>query len=829
MSRARILVVEDEWLVAQGIKESLEDLGYEVAALAASGEEALQLASAHRPDLVLMDILLKGGLDGIEVAEQLRHRFEMPVIFLTAYADAQTLERAKVTEPFGYVLKPFEVRELHSAIEIALYKSQAEKRLQHLNQVLRSIRNINQLIVEEKDRDRLIQRACQLLTDGRGYFLAWLVLLDEAGRVTAAAADGGDDNLTQSLSLLQQGNTPPCGRLALEQRDLLVMEKPTPSCADCCCGQRQGRGGLVTRLAYQDVIYGVLGVQLPLALIRDEEEMDLFRELAADLSLALYKMDLENRNQQALRALQASEARYRQIVETTNEGIWVVDENSRTTFVNQQMAALVGCAPEEMLGQPVTMFLFPEDLADHQEKLAQRQQGQTEVYEQRLRTKDGREVWTLVSGTPVFDGAGCFQGAFGMFMNITGRKRAEAERLKIDKLEALGVLAGGIAHDLNNVLMGILGNISLATGAFPISEIQSRLTAAESACGQAQSLAQQLLTFSKGGAPIKKLQNLKEILQEAGKLALCGSKTRIEFSLPAELWKVEVDRGQINQVFSNLFINAVQAMPWGGTIQVRAENVEVTTTAGSALPPGRYVAVNVSDQGEGVDPENLQNIFDPYFTTKQKGTGLGLATVYAIVTQHGGRITVDSQPGQSTTFHLWLPASERVAQVEELAEPKPLEGHGRILVMDDDIMVREVVGRMLHNLGYEPVLAQEGQEALELYAQAQDSGNPFAAVILDLTIPGGMGGMEAIQHLLAYDPRARAVVSSGYADHSIMANYQDYGFQSVIAKPYKISGLSEVLQQVVHGPPVNPAQSSHTPGSSTAYEDPDEDQNSVCR
>ena len=243
MSGARILVVEDEWLVAQGIKENLGDLGYEVVGLAASGEEALQLALAHRPDLVLMDILLKGGTDGIEVAEQLRHRFEVPVVFLTAYADAQTLERAKVTEPLGYVLKPFEVRELHSAIEIALYKSQAEKRFHHLNRVLRAIRNINQLIVEEKDRDRLIQRACQLLTEGRGYLTAWLALLDETGRVNAAAARGGDDSLAQSLSLLQQGKIPPCGHQALEQTGLVVLEEPAFFCADCSwCGQRQGKG-----------------------------------------------------------------------------------------------------------------------------------------------------------------------------------------------------------------------------------------------------------------------------------------------------------------------------------------------------------------------------------------------------------------------------------------------------------------------------------------------------------------------------------------------------------------------------------------------------------
>ena len=799
MSSPKIMVVEDEWLVAQGIQESLEDLGYEVIGLAATGEEALQSAALCQPDLVLMDILLKGDMDGIEVAERLRRDFAVPALFLTAYADPMTLGRAKVTEPYGYLLKPFEIRELHSAIEIALYKSNAEKKLHHLNQVLRAIRSIGQLIVQEKDRGRLIQQACQLLTEGRGYFTAWLVLLAEEGGVTAAAAAGEDDHLTRALPLLQQGQIPACGLRSLEQSGLLVTVPDLGACWTECFWRcpSKNQGALVIDLAHQGVVYGLLGVQLPAPLVRDPEEVILFRELAADLSLALYKMDLEDREQQALRDLQASENKYRQIVETSNEGIWVMDENFRTTFVNPQMTALLGYTPGEMLGQAFTMFLFPEDHADHQEKQAQRRAGQPGLYERRFRTKDGKEIWTLVSGTPVFDGSGRFMGSFGMFMDITERKLAEVERLKIDKLEALGVLAGGIAHDLNNVLMGILGNISLATGALSVSEIQARLAAAETACGQAQNLASRLLTFAKGGTPIKELQDLKEIIQEAGQLAVCGSMTRIDFSLPSHLWEAEVDRGQMNQVFSNLFINAVQAMPLGGVIQVRAGNQVITADSGLALPPGKYVTVTVADQGEGISPENLEKIFDPYFTTKQKGSGLGLATVYAIVSQHGGTITVDSRLGQGTTFRLWLPAAEGGLHTGKAVETQPFSGHGRILVMDDDILVREVVGKMLRKLGYEPVFAQEGEEALAMYAQGQNAGDPFAAVILDLTIPGGMGGMEAIRHLLAQDPEARALVSSGYADHPIMASYQDYGFQGVIAKPYKISGLSEVLQKVI--------------------------------
>ncbi len=357
MSSARILVVEDEWLVSQGIKETLQDLGYEVAGPASSGEEALEIAQAMRPDLVLMDILLKGGMDGIEAAEHLRRRFDLPVIFLTAYADSQTLERAKVTEPYGYLLKPFENRELHSAIEIALYKFQAEKRLQHLNQVLRAIRSINQLIVQEKNRDRLIELACRLLTEKRGYAAAWLAILDDQGRVSAAAAVGVMDDLTESLARLKEGQLPSCGQRALGEDLLVVVDNLAQECPDCYwCGPNPGGGALVTALTYQGVRYGCLGVQLPDLLTRDEEELALFRELAADVSLALYKMDLEGREQQALKALQASEKKYRQLVETANEGIWAIDENNSTTFINRQMAGLMGYSPEEILARPVTDF-----------------------------------------------------------------------------------------------------------------------------------------------------------------------------------------------------------------------------------------------------------------------------------------------------------------------------------------------------------------------------------------------------------------------------------------------------------------------------------------
>jgi PAS domain S-box-containing protein len=423
LSGGKIMVVEDEWLLAQGLKEKLQDLGYEVTGVADSASEALKLAAELQPDLALMDIMLKGDQDGIETAKQLRHNFEIPVVFLTAYTDAATLGRAKLAEPYGYILKPFEVRELRSAIEIALYKHQAEKRLQHLNQVLRAIRSLGQLIIQEKNRERLIQRACELLTEGRSYFSAWIALLDGEGRITSVAAAGRDYRPNHASTLLEKGKLPPCGHQALEQPGLVVVEDLAANCADCFWWlEDEGRGALITRLSHQNVDYGVVGVQLPAALTRDEEEMLLFRELAGDLSFALYKIDLEEREQQARQAQQSSEDKYRRIVETANEGIWAVDCEIRTIYVNQLMADILGYSKEKMQGRPVTDFFFPEDVAAYQERIDHRHRGK---YEQRLRRRDGTELWTIVSVRALKDEAGKFQGSFAMLTDITERKRAE--------------------------------------------------------------------------------------------------------------------------------------------------------------------------------------------------------------------------------------------------------------------------------------------------------------------------------------------------------------------------------------------------------------------
>jgi nitrogen-specific signal transduction histidine kinase/ActR/RegA family two-component response regulator len=386
--------------------------------------------------------------------------------------------------------------------------------------------------------------------------------------------------------------------------------------------------------------------------------------------------------------------------------------------------------------------------------------------------------------------------------DITEHKRAEEGLQRIEKLESVGRLAGGIAHDFNNILTAILGNISLAERHIePKGKAAERLLEAKKASVRAKGLTQQLLTFSRGGAPIKEVASIAELLEESALFALRGSDVKCEFSLPDDLWSIEIDRGQMSQVITNLVINADEAMPKGGLLAIRAKNTVIEREGVlPPLPEGDYVEITVEDYGVGIPKEHLGRIFDPYFTTKQKGTGLGLATTHSIIKNHGGCITVESEPGAGTTFHIYLPASKKpVTKKEEVEEAvqAAFPGRKRILVMDDEETIRDMLSNMLSTAGFEVELASDGKEAIERYEKAMELGQPFDAVIMDLTIPGGMGGKEAIKELIKIDPDVKAIVSSGYSTDPIMADAWKYGFSAVMTKPYSISEMENTLRRIL--------------------------------
>jgi two-component system, cell cycle sensor histidine kinase and response regulator CckA len=384
-----------------------------------------------------------------------------------------------------------------------------------------------------------------------------------------------------------------------------------------------------------------------------------------------------------------------------------------------------------------------------------------------------------------------------IFTDITARESQQRDYLNSQKLESLGVLAGGIAHDFNNILTGILGNITLAQ-LFLEREHPSfaPLGYAEKAASRAGELATQLLTFAKGGAPVKKLVAPETLLEEVVSLVLRGANVIGEMRLAEGLHAIEADEGQMSQVFHNIVLNAVQAMPGGGKLIICADNVSLAEGNRQQLPTGNYVRVVFADEGHGM-PEGLQNkIFDPYFTTKPGGSGLGLASVHSIVRKHGGHVEVRSLVGRGTDFTFYLPSIGASMLDPILAEPVEEDGSkagGTVLVMDDDELIQILTSRILQHLGYQVTACANGEDAVALYCAAFEGGTPYLAAIMDLTIPGGMGGKEAAQLILATDPAASLIVSSGYSNDEVMADFASYGFYAAIAKPYRVAELTAVL------------------------------------
>jgi signal transduction histidine kinase/ActR/RegA family two-component response regulator len=377
------------------------------------------------------------------------------------------------------------------------------------------------------------------------------------------------------------------------------------------------------------------------------------------------------------------------------------------------------------------------------------------------------------------------------------RERVETELARVQKLDSLGLLAGGIAHDFNNLLGAIMGNISLAMlDMDPKGATFRQLAKAEQASLRAQDLTRRLLTFSRGGAPIKKPLSVAGIVSEAAGLSLNGSRIHHEFSIPEDLWPVEADEGQVMQVLNNLLINADQAMPKGGIIRISAQNVTLGPSDVPPLAPGRYVKLSVQDEGHGIPKDHLDKVFDPFFTTKTTGSGLGLAASHSIIRKHDGHIIVDSEQGSGATFHIYLPASKNEAAVSP-RDDAYVQGSGSILVMDDEEEIRSTTGDMLVRLGYAVEFAGDGNEAVAKYRMAQGAGRPFDAVIMDLTVPGGMGGKEAVRKLLELDPGARAIVASGYSEDPVVASFHSFGFRGAVRKPFRLRDLSEVVAAVI--------------------------------
>jgi len=507
----------------------------------------------------------------------------------------------------------------------------------------------------------------------------------------------------------------------------------------------------------------------------------------------------------AERALRESEVRYRELFERAVGGIYRSSPEGPFLSVNPALAKMLGFeSPGAMTAwternPAVSLYVKPGRREEFVTLM--NQYGFVNDFESEIRHTSGSRIWISENARAVCDIQKRLLYYEGFVTDITLRRRLEAEMTRASKLEAVGILAGGIAHDFNNILTVVLGNMALAEMDTAAGDsIRQMLGNAKKATLRARDLTLQLLTFAKGGDPVRTAVELPELMRETVDFALHGSSSRCAFQIASDLWPANADKGQLGQVLQNLVINAVQAMPQGGTVGITAANAVLASATSEQLPlaPGRYVFISVADTGVGVAADNLVKIFDPYFTTKQQGSGLGLATVYSIMKKHQGHIEVESALGKGTTFRLWLPAATEtpvVQVVEEVARPV---AQMRVLFMDDEAPIRDMARMFMKRIGAECEVAADGEEAVKKYCEALGTDKAFNVVVMDLTVPGGMGGREAMGKLLQIDSRVCAIVSSGYSQDPVLANFGAHGFRGILPKPYTLDQLTRALHAVLH-------------------------------
>ena len=771
-SRRRVLIVEDEQLVAVSLAELLRSLGYDVSDVVATAEEAVDRVRSQPPDIVLMDIVLRGRMDGIEAAVRIRTELDLPVVFLTGHADGATLERAKAAQPYGYVVKPFDDREVHTAIEIALYKHTMDSALRQreawLSAVLQSIGDAV-IATDAQGRVELMNPIAEALTE-------W------------SAAEARGRPVTEVFRVVNEVTRAP-------------VENPAETALS---------SGQVVGLANESVVLGRHGRETPVddsaAPVRDR------RGKVAGVVMVFRDIDHRRRSH---RALAAERERLAVTLRSIGDGVIATDVDAKVVLLNPVAEELTGWKQEQAAGRPlgeVFHIINEQTRVVCENPVAKVLATGTIVglaNHTALIARDGVERAIADSGAPIRDDQGNILGAVLVFRDVTAQRRLEDELTRVQRIDALSTMAAGLAHDFNNMLLAILGNIGLARRALPAdSPAQPFLADAEIACERTRGVTRQLSTFARGGAPLRQPLALRALVANTVEFILRDGKARPELRFPPDLWPVLADEGQLCQALANLLINADDAMPAGGRVVLTAANLELGPEQRPPLAPGRYVRLEIKDEGVGIPPELLSRIFDPYFTTKQRGSGLGLASVHSIVHRHDGHVEVTSRVSQGTTFTLYLPAGTGPLAATAPAPIADGPRGRRLLIMDDDEMARKAVAAMAVSLGYETVEVPEGAQAVEVYQRHLLEGRRFDVVLLDIEVWGGMGGLATLQALKALDRNVVAVAASGYSEDRVMAEHAAHGFTAALAKPFRLDELARVLQEAMPpGPSARPSSS----------------------
>ena len=659
---SQIMIVDDDVTIQMELEECLNHMDHAIVGIAECGIEAVETARRMKPDLILMDINMPGEMDGISAARRIKEEMDTGVIFITGFDDPIYIERAKRVEPFGYIMKPFDEKEINGVIEIALHKRKLE-----------------------------------------------------------LALKAAHERLEQTNRYLRQ---------QVEERK-----------------------------------------------------------------------QIEASQNQTLSQLQAT-------LEATVDGIIVVDPDSKIRVMSNRFKKIWHMPDfmlepkdtDRVLGHVLDQLIEPH-IFSHKIKapLMDTESSNLET----LHLKDGRVIETYSRPQKLDDKN---IGRVWAFRDVSKQKQTEEQLQHTLKMETISTLTGGIAHDYNNLVSIIMGNLSLAMESMaPESDVMAYLNEAVVASGKVRDLTHELMSLSEGGDPVTTLGSLKELLYAAIRALSSDGGISLKESIDPDLCPIPFDRYKMGTAFKNIITNALEAMPQGGTLTISAKNYRHRNKdpdATLSLKPGNYVRISIHDDGTGIPEHHLNRIFDPYFSTKamgvQKGMGLGLATTYSIVKKHGGQITIDSSPGMGTTVNTYLPAENRQVEIDRPAPSKTASSSPvkRVLVMDDEEMLRKLARHMLERLGYETKTVKDGIEAIDVYKKQKDSGKPFDVVILDLTIKGGMGGRQTIRELLKVDAHINAIVCSGYCHDPIMTDFRSYGFRGVIHKPYQQKDLKKALAEI---------------------------------
>jgi two-component system cell cycle sensor histidine kinase/response regulator CckA len=755
MQGIKILIVEDEAIVAEDIRNSLQNLGYTILAVVSSGEKAITKIEEDKPDLVLMDIVLKGDMDGIEAASQINARFNIPVIYLTAFADENTIERAKLTEPFGYIVKPFDERELHTNIEMAIYKYQMERKLKEnerwLSTILKSIGDAVMVTDAEGNIQFMNYVAC-FLTGCKFEQAVGKPLVDIFNIVNEKTHKKVEDPVTKVI-----------------------------------------REGKVVGLANHTILISKDGTEIPI----DDSGAPVRDEKGNIIGIVLVFHDIIERYE-AEKKLLESEQRYRSLYEYALSGLYRSRiSDGKILQANKIAAEILGYESVEELTKE---YKFSEVCSPGKRVELIRtleKEGSVSDFEIEAKKKDGEKIDLIISAK-IYPEDGYIEGAM---IDITERKYLEYQIRQAQKLESIGTLAGGIAHDFNNLLMGIQGYTSLMLNDLdPDHNYYNKLKNIEKQVKSGAELSAQLLGFARGGKYDVKPTHINKLIKKSAEMF---GRTKKEITIrekyAPDLWTVKVDQGQIEQVFLNLFVNAWQAMPDAGDIYLETSNVVLSSdyTKPYALEAGKYVGISFADTGIGMDEETRRRVFDPFFTTKgmERGTGLGLASAYGIVKNHGGMIHVYSEKGHGSTFTIYLPAVD--AKVEQISiHDREEVKHGKeetVLLVDDETIILDVGKDMLKTIGYKVFLASGGNEAIEIY---RENSNKIDLVILDLIMPGVSGG-ETYKVLKSINPDIKVMLSSGYNVSAEAAEIMKQGVNDFIQKPFTMTTLSQKIRNIL--------------------------------